>query len=76
MVERAHQFLIKIQSPFRNFLLDETDEVWSKKLDFISPPCYYIFDRHGKWIRFRAQDKGGVPYDEMEKVVVKMLSEK
>jgi hypothetical protein len=77
MVDRANKFLNKIESPFRNLLLDEKDEFWSKKLDFNSPPCYYVFDRQGKWVRFRATDyKDGVPYDELEKVIVKMLSEK
>ena len=76
-VKEANAFLRKIQSPFRNLLLDEPIEVWTKKLDFKSLPCYFVFDRHGKWVRFRSSDfKDGVDYDEVERVVVKMLDEK
>ena len=77
MVKEANDFLRKVKSPFRNFLLNESDELWSKKLDFNIPPCYFVFDRQGKWVRFRGADyNDGVPYDEMDKVVLKMLNEK
>src|SRR5437660_376149 len=65
MVKDANAFLHTTKAPFRNFLLNEPD--WSKKVDFTRPPCYYIFDRRGKWERFRAEDaKKGVNYDEMD----------
>jgi hypothetical protein len=77
MVKEANDFLRKVKPPFRNLLLNESDEVWTKKLDFNFPPCYFVFDRQGKWVRFRGSDyKEGIPYDEMDKVVLKMLSEK
>jgi hypothetical protein len=77
MVKAANGFLKKIDSPFRNLLLDESDEVWSKKLDFNTPPCYYVFDRHGKWVRFRSVDfDDGVPYAEMDRIIVQMLNDK
>jgi thiol-disulfide isomerase/thioredoxin len=76
-VERAQAFLTKINSPLRNFILDEPLEIWSKKFESNSLPFYYLFDRRGKWVRYRGDDfKDGVPYDELEKVVVKMLDDK
>jgi hypothetical protein len=78
MVAEANEFLRKEgRSPFRHLLLDEPREVWTKKLDFSFPPCYYIFDRHGKWVRFRGSDyEKGVPYAQMDKAVQQMLDEK
>jgi hypothetical protein len=77
LVEQANKFLRKLNPPFRNLLLDESDKLWSKKLDFDFPPCYYVFDRRGKWVRFRSTDyKDGVPYDEMDKVILQMLDDK
>ena len=77
MVDAANGFLKKIDAPFHNLLLNEKEELWNEKLDFVSPPCYYVFDRHGKWVRFRSADyKKGVPYEEMDKVVVQMLNDK
>lgn len=79
-VERANKFLTKQNSPLRNLLLDEPSEIWDKKFDFKSLPFYYVFDRHGKWVRFRAADyegkKEGLLYEDLETTVVKMLSEK
>ena len=79
-VQRANRFLTKQNSPLRNLLLDEPAEVWDKKFDFKSLPFYYVFDRHGKWVRFRAADyegkKEGLLYEDLETTVVKMLSEK
>jgi hypothetical protein len=77
LVEAANKFLQKIKSPLRNLSLDERGEMWSKKLDFTIPPCYYVFDRHGKWVRFRGTDYDDEKYhEELEKTVVRMLSEK
>jgi thiol-disulfide isomerase/thioredoxin len=76
-VALANTFLRKVDSPFRNLLLDEPQEVWSKKMGFKSIPCYFVFDRHGKWVRFRASDSAdGVDYDQVEKTIVQMLNEK
>lgn len=76
-VNDANAFLRQAKAPFRHLLLDEPRDLWTKKLDFSFPPCYYIFDRHGKWVRFRGQDfKEGVPYKQMDEVIIKMLNEK
>ena len=79
-VNNANKFLTKQNSPLRNLLLDEPSEVWVKKFAFESLPFYYVFDRHGKWARFRADDykekKDGLLYEDLEQSVVQMLSEK
>jgi thiol-disulfide isomerase/thioredoxin len=76
-VEKAQAFLAKVNSPLRNFILDEPFAFWEKKFESNSLPFYYLFDRRGKWVRYRGSDYAdGVPYDELEKVVVKMLDEK
>lgn len=72
----ANKFLTEQESPLRNLLLDEPLDVVTKQFDFKSLPFYYFFDRQGKWVRFRAADPGGVPYDKLEELVVKMLAEK
>lgn len=76
-VKAANDFLIQSKSPFRNLLLDEPQEVLEKQFDFKSIPFYYIFDRQGKWVRFRASEyKDGVPYEKVEQAVLQMLKEK
>ena len=77
LVKQANDFLRKLDSPFRNLLLDETDDFVEKKLGFVFPPCYYVFDRRGKWVRFRATDyTDGVPPAELDKAVLRMLGDK
>jgi hypothetical protein len=77
-VEEANKILDKRKLPFINLYLDEPDEVLEKQFDYKSSlPFYYVFDRTGKWVRYRAADyPKGVPYDEMEKTVLQMLIEK
>lgn len=76
-VESVNKFLTTVNSPFRNLLLDEPFDVWTRKFDIKGLPCYFVFDRRGKWVRYRSDDHpGGIPYDELEKSVVQMLSEK
>jgi thiol-disulfide isomerase/thioredoxin len=77
-VKVANKFLNTIKSPLRNLLLDEPSEVWEKKLDLGSVPCYYVFDRRGKWVRFRAFDHPdtGIDFVGVEKTIMRMLAEK
>jgi thiol-disulfide isomerase/thioredoxin len=62
--------------PVLNLLLNESAEIWSKTLDFKTIPCYYLFDRHGKWVRYGGDPDRDVDYDEMERTVVRLLNEK
>ena len=77
-IDSGNKFLNDKKSPFRSLLLDEPVEVWEKNFEFKALPFYYVFDRQGKWVRFRAVDYSPkpVPYDELEKLVVQMLTEK
>jgi thiol-disulfide isomerase/thioredoxin len=76
-VDRANRFLTKQNATIRNLLLQETSEVWQEKLGFSAIPAYFIFDRQGKWVRFRAQDfPDGISPSDVEKTVVQMLNEK
>lgn len=76
LVQQANKFLRKLDAPFRNFLLNESAEFVEKKLDLVFPPCYYVFDRRGKWVRFRADDAKAVDYREMDRVILQMLEDK
>jgi hypothetical protein len=76
LVKQANGFLRKLDAPFRNLLLNESADFVEKKLSLVFPPCYYVFDRRGKWVRFRAEDENGVDYREMDKVILQMLDDK
>jgi thiol-disulfide isomerase/thioredoxin len=78
LVASAHKFLTRHQSPLRNLLLDEPSELWAEKFQYRSLPFYYVFDRHGKWVRFPATDvkDGTVDYAVLEGVVAEMLNNK
>ncbi|MBM3995988.1 MAG: TlpA family protein disulfide reductase [Planctomycetes bacterium] len=75
-IAAAKRFIEKQQPPFRNLLLDESAATVTKHFGFKGLPFYYFFDRKGNWIRFRAADPGGVPYDKLDELVVKMLDGK
>jgi thiol-disulfide isomerase/thioredoxin len=76
---RAAEILKEMQSPLRNLILDEPQDMWIKKFDVASFPFAYAFDRRGKWVRFRAYDyqKNPKQYEaDITKTVVQMLAEK
>lgn len=78
MVEAANAFLRKQQPAFANLLLDEPHEFWSKKLNFTIPPCYFVFDRRGRWLRFNPSDFDTEEqfHKEMDGTILRMLNEK
>jgi hypothetical protein len=41
----------------KTVVLNEKEEVWKKKLGYESFPAVYVFNREGKWTRFRSDDK-------------------
>ena len=75
-VESAQTFLMRNGSPFHHFLLNESPDYWSAKLKCASLPCYFVFDRQGRWVRFGGETGKNVDYDELEKLVVNLLTEK
>jgi thiol-disulfide isomerase/thioredoxin len=71
----ALRFLQKAGAEFTNLYLDEPSSFWQKKLGFAGPPCYYVFNRHGQWTKFEAQDDAPINYEVMEKFIVERLRE-
>ncbi len=77
MVNAANAFLRQQQPAFVNLLLDEPHAFWSKKLNFTIPPCYFVFDRRGRWTRFNPTDFDGDEWQKaMDNAILKMLDEK
>jgi hypothetical protein len=72
--EVALKFLQSKDATFTNLLLNDTVN-WSEKLHFFAPPCYFVFNRQGKWVQFKAED-GEINYADMEKRVREFLKEK
>lgn len=70
----VNAFLAKNKADFTNLLLDEPMEIWKSKFGFTGPPCLFVFDRRGKWIRFDSETKK-IDHDEVEKTIVKLLAE-
>lgn len=73
---RVLTFLKKQGADFTNLLLDENSKVWQEKLRFDGPPCYYLFNRQGKWTRFSSDSKSDVDYQAMDRLVEELLKEK
>jgi len=67
--ERVVSFLTNTKATFTNFILDESQEFWQKKFDFMGPPCVFVFNRQGKWKQFKDIEN----YQEVEKYAVKCL---
>jgi hypothetical protein len=73
--DRALKFLKDKKATFTNLLLDEPIDFWQKKFEFVGPPTVYVFNRQGKWIRFKA-DEADIDHEQIEKLVVEMLKAK
>jgi hypothetical protein len=67
---RVQKFLEARKASFTNVILDEDQEFWQKKFNFFGPPCVYVFNQEGKWVRF-VDD--GEHYPQIEKLVVQWL---
>jgi hypothetical protein len=90
----ALKFLKEKGATFQNFLLAEPkvkvgkDELqfWQAKFDIVGVPAVYVFDRQGRWYRFKSDDeslkhvdnadKKTSRYPEVEALVQKLLAEK
>ena len=74
-VSRANSILTKKEVNLRNLILDEPPETWSKRFGGDSLPFAYLFDRSGKWVRYRGSETPD--YDQaVEKTLMQMLNEK
>jgi hypothetical protein len=70
----VEKFLGSNKAIFTNLLLEEPMDIWKARFGFTAPPCLFVFDRRGKWIRFDSEmDK--IDHDTVEKTIVKLLAE-
>jgi len=73
-------FLKQKEATLTNLLLDEPQEFWKKKLgvDF-GVPVVFVFNRQGKWVRFKGEAEKGaaeeLDYAKVEDQVKKLLKE-
>ncbi len=68
--EKALKFLIDQQADFPNFWLDEEIEVWVDRLQIISPPAVFVFNREGRRAgKFAPPEK----HEDVEKLVKQLL---
>jgi hypothetical protein len=73
-LDRVMAFLRASEANFTNVLLtDQVDR--PQKFHFVAPPCYFVFDKQGKWHQFKGEEKP-IDYEAMEKLVVRLLKEK
>jgi hypothetical protein len=78
----ALRFLKSINGTMTNLLLDAPQEGWQAKFDMVGPPTIYVFDRQGRWVRFKSDDESlkvdekTHHYPEVESLVKKLLAEK
>jgi hypothetical protein len=63
------EFLQQRQAAFTNLILDENQDFWTQKFSFVGPPCLFVFNREGKWKRF----KGDEPHRDAEQLVESYL---
>jgi hypothetical protein len=76
---RIQQFLEKQGATFTNLILNEKPEDSQQKLNINGPPCLYVFNRDGHWVKkFPLRDaKGDViedgDYTALEKVVDELM---
>jgi len=71
--EKALKFLQSQKATFTNLLLDESPEVWQKKLGIDGVPAVFVFDRRQAKPKKFADN---VDYANIEKQVVEFLKEK
>ena len=70
--DEVHAFLRKQGADCTNLLLDEEPDFWQEKLRFVLAPCYYVFDRQGKWTKFNDD----IDYAEMDRLVETLVKGK
>jgi hypothetical protein len=69
---KVQKFLAARKATFTNLLLDEDQDFWLKKFKFNGPPCVYVFNQEGKWVRFVDDEDH---YKKIDKLVGEWLQE-
>lgn len=72
---RSLGFLKQIGARFTNLLLDEPGEVFEQKLRIGTYPCYYVFDRQGRWRQFTGSETRKVDLVELDAFIAQALKE-
>lgn len=73
---RVVGFLKQNGATTTNLLLDEHPNVRAEKLRLSTIPCYYIFNRQGKWTQFGSHSGDKVDYAVIDRLVTDLLKEK
>ena len=74
---RVHDFLQKQGADFTNVILDEHLEVCQEKLRVKTVPCYYVFNRQGKWIQFGGNDSAEkIDFAVMDRKILDLLRDR
>jgi hypothetical protein len=79
---RALGFLQSKGLAVTNLLLDEPTAFWQGKFEIVGVPTVYVFDRQGRWVRFKSDDESlkADPkthhYPEVEALVQRLLAQK
>src|SRR5947209_10613151 len=68
--QKVEKLLEDRKATFTNVLLNEQAPAWQAALKIDGPPCVYVFNRDGQWVKKFADD---VDYAEVEKVVRELL---
>src|SRR5260370_28957395 len=74
--DKLLKFLKDKKATFANFLLNETDEEWQKKLKIDGPPAVFVFDRDGTPAKKFDAGSESFTYADVETVVAELMEKK
>jgi hypothetical protein len=76
-VNKARTFLVNQKATLENYLLNESAEVWQRRLDAEGPPAIFVFDRQGKRAaKFGVNGVEPFTHEQIEKLVLELLDRK
>jgi hypothetical protein len=70
--DKIQKFLQAQKAAFTDLILDEEQEFWVSKFGLPLYPTVYVFNREGKWKRFKEPEN----FNEIEETVAKFLKVK
>ena len=74
---RIQDFLQRQGAEFTNLILDEQHDLRQEKLRVKSIPCYYVFNRQGKWTQFGGNENAEkLDNAAMDRMIVGLLRER
>lgn len=72
---QVQNYLNSINAQCINVLLDEPFDLLEQKMRIPSFPCYYVFDRQGKWVQF-VSEPGEINNEAVDRLLMQLLNEK